>query len=167
MLQLVLPALLAVSAPSSSAAAPPMPVTTTAPPVVITPTAPAGTPRPIVQFDIRVSGEEGQIWDGGLRVGGMGGNYRQDLSEAAPELCEPQGSDVVQRRDFSIMVRPGNYRSPDSYVVSVSWTRPLPGKGCGRNGTRSVQLQQTVTIQPGETITLRGDAGLIVQMKRR
>jgi hypothetical protein len=50
--------------------------------------------------------------------------------------------------------------------VSVSWQRPSKTVGCAGEGTRQVQLTQTVPLAPGQSVTLQGDAGLTVTVSR-
>lgn len=63
------------------------------------------------------------------------------------------------------------YYRDDSQVgsainVNVTWQRPTATNTCPNEGTRSVSLVQTVPLAPGETETIRDDAGLVVTLTR-
>ena len=48
----------------------------------------------------------------------------------------------------------------------ASWARPVPSPDCGESGTRTVQINQAVVLEPGQTIVTDGDAGLRVELTR-
>jgi len=50
--------------------------------------------------------------------------------------------------------------------LTVSWQRPTKATGCAGDGTRQVQLTQTVPLGPGQSVTIDGDAGLSVTLSR-
>jgi hypothetical protein len=50
--------------------------------------------------------------------------------------------------------------------VTVSWQRPSKTPSCGGNGTRQVQLTQSVPLAPGQSVAIEGDAGLQVMLSR-
>jgi hypothetical protein len=158
-------------------------------PVIVTPTAPPAPPsppmvttpvlsryvssaerlaQPPVSLEIRVSGEDGAIWEGRLRVGPTGASISQNRSEAQPANCQvpSQFLDRSVRTGFTLNLSPGYGEAADLYSVNVSWTR-VAANGCAHDGTRTVQMQSTVTVPEHSSTVLRGDAGLVVELRRR
>ena len=104
-----------------------------------------------------------------LRVGGFAGaSYQQSRSEAPETQCPTERYYSASTRD-SLNVN--LYQREESTAgplinISVSWTRPSRTIGCGGEGTRQVQLNQTVPLAAGQSVTLQGDAGLSVTVSR-
>jgi hypothetical protein len=175
---ILLTAALAIAQPVFTA--PPAPP---APPPIIVPTAPPSPPSPAAYqrmvallsqppaiLDVRVSGEGGLLWEGTLRVGPSGAMINQSRTEAQPASCphEALPPDRSVRTPFSLNLGSSLYSGePDLFNVSVGWTRLPDGSACARDGTRTVQLQTTVRIGEHGAATLRGDAGLTVEIRRR
>jgi hypothetical protein len=154
------------------------------PPPIITPTAPPAPPAPSQYtglaereamrpetLELRVATDEGLLWQGPLRVGLNGAAISQERREAVAEQCIGQsGYSAGLQTNFSVSVsrlfRTGSGRAM-SYSVSVRWTRPGSGDGCATLGSRTVQLEQKVELEPGRETILRGDAGLTVTIRRR
>jgi hypothetical protein len=167
------PCLIAPPAPP----APPPVITYTAPPAPPAPPSPAVYQRmaarlaqPPAILDVRVSGEGGLLWEGTLRVGASSAMINQSRTEAQPASCprEAMLSERSVHTTFSLNLSPSFYsEEPDLYSVSVGWTRLPDGNACARDGTRTVQLQTTIRIAEHNMATLHGDAGLIVEIRRR
>lgn len=118
---------------------------------------------------VRLSSPEGVLWQGHLRVGAnQSASYSQNLSQASPEIC-PSGSpyDRSERSaiSFNVYVQNSGQWGP-SYRVDASWSRPLQERNCSESGTRTVQLNHTLVIEPGQTSVVEGDAGLKVEVTR-
>lgn len=126
-------------------------------------------PRTLERIGIRVTSPEGVLWEGSLRVGpNQSANYSQSISQASAELC-PVGSsyDRSERRNLNFSINPSyNQQLGQSYRMDASWTRPMRGDACYDSGTRTVQINQTVTIETGKTEVVEGDAGLRVELRR-
>ena len=158
---------------------PPPIVRTTAPPAPPAPPAPALYPRPADRealrpetIELRVMSEEGLIWQGTLRVGPVGAVISQDRREATAEQCaaDVPYSGAGLHTNFSINVSRLYRVTPGGrvlYSVSVRWSRPASRDGCMALGSRTVQLEQRVELEPGREAVLRGDAGLTVTLRRR
>jgi hypothetical protein len=131
---------------------------------------PALAPQPPMErLTVRISSPEGVLWQGTLRVGpNQGASYQQNLSQASLELCPPGSPyDRSERRhiNFNIYSQQDQQRG-QSYRLDVSWGRPGPDEGCGERGTRTVQVNQAVVVEPGGTAVVEGDAGLRVELTR-
>lgn len=130
------------------------------------------TPTPESQMEtlgVRLSSPEGVLWQGNLRVGAnQSASYSQNLSQASPEVC-PAGSpyDRSERSaiNFNVYVQNNGQWGP-SYRVDASWSRPIHAARCTESGTRTVQLNHTIVIEPGQTSVVEGDAGLKVEVTR-
>ena len=168
----------ATVAPSGMIAQSPSPpiVAVPSPPVIVAPPAPAppigrstlmrAAPVPV---RVRVTVGAQVLFSDTLRVGGFSGaSYQQSRTEAPETQCPTERYYSPSMRD-SLNVN--LYQREDTTAgpllnVSVSWTRPSRTIGCGGEGTRQVQLNQTVPLAPGQSVTLQGDAGLTVTVSR-
>lgn len=129
----------------------------------------AATEAQIESIGVRVSSPEGVLWQGTLRVGqNQGGSYSQSFSQASADICPPNSSyDRSERSSLNFNVYVQNYgQGRPSYRVDASWGRPIKVANCGESGTRTVQINQGVFLDPGETATIEGDAGLRVELTR-
>jgi hypothetical protein len=130
------------------------------------------TPAPVsMQIDtlsVRISSPEGIMWEGSLRVSpNQGANYQQNFSEASPDVCPPGSpSDRSERRSISFNVYSQSSSQPGLYQIDASWGRPIRDQRCSGTGTRTVQVNKGVTLQPGETAVVEGDAGLKIEVMR-
>ena len=123
----------------------------------------------IETIGVRVSSPEGVLWQGTLRVAqNQGGSYSQSFSQASADNCPPNSSyDRSERSTLNFNVYVQNYgQGRPSYRVDASWGRPIKVANCGESGTRTVQINQGVFLDPGETATIEGDAGLRVELTR-
>ncbi len=130
---------------------------------------PALSPTQVESLAVRISSPEGVLWQGSLRVSpNQGANYQQNFSQASLGLCPPGSPyDRSERRHINFNVySQQNNQSGQTYRLDVSWGRPGPDEGCGERGTRTVQVNQTVAIEPGGTAVVEGDAGLRVELTR-
>src|SRR5215211_6527825 len=132
--------------------------------------APAVSDAKVDELAIRISSPAGPLWQGTLRVAmNQGASYSQSLSQASTELC-PAGVpyDRSERSSVSFNIYAQNYgQGRPSYRLDVSWGRPIVDANCGESGTRTVQITQSVTLDPGQTATIEGDAGLRVELSRQ
>lgn len=119
---------------------------------------------------VRVSSPAGVLWEGTLRVGqNQGASYSQNLSQASRYICPPNSPyDRSERSSISFNVYVQNYGDAGmSYQIDASWGRPTPEPTCKATGTRTVQVNKTISLQPGETAVVEGDAGLKVEVTRK
>jgi hypothetical protein len=120
-----------------------------------------------VPVRIRVSARGRLLFDDVLRVArNSGASYQQYRNEAAETVCAERYSNSQDRNTLSINL--GIREEPPmgpSVSVSVNWQRPSEDDICG-DGTRTVQLSQTVPLAPGQSATIQGDAGLTVTLSR-
>ena len=148
----------------------------TSPPIVV-PSRPSPPPaivspgrQPVAPttLELRVTAGPQLLWEGSLRVGVTGGVYRQDLTQAPAVPCPPASPDNLRTRSgFVVAVASLRFRRPSNqYQVTVNWSRPSEVANCTNFGARSVELNQTISLDPGQEVALEGDAGLVVRIRR-
>ena len=130
---------------------------------------PASAEGQIDQLSVRVSSPQGVLWQGNLRVANnQGASYSQNLSQASTHPCPPNSPyDRSERSSVSFNVYAQNYgQGTPSYRIDASWARPIKEANCLESGTRTVQINHAVALQPGQTAVIEGDAGLRVEVTR-
>jgi hypothetical protein len=130
---------------------------------------PAAAPAQVDTLQVRISSPEGLLWQGPVRVSrNQGASYQQNLSQAFADSCPPDsGYDRSERRHINFSIYSQQSQQGVQYRVDVSWARPIIDSSCGETGTRTVQINQTMFLNPGETQAMSGDAGLKVEISRR
>ena len=130
---------------------------------------PAGS-APMQTLGIKVSSPQGVLWQGTLRVAeNQSASYSQNMSQASTLICPPGSPyDRSERTSVSFNVYTQSYgQGRPNYRIDVSWARPIVDANCGESGTRTVQINQSVMLDPGQTVTIEGDAGLRVELARQ
>jgi hypothetical protein len=121
-----------------------------------------------VPVRIRVSAGGRLLFDDVLRIArNSGASYQEYRNEAAETVCNGERYSNSQDRNtlnINLSLREDRPMSP-RVSVSVNWQRPSEDEICG-DGTRTVQLSQTVPLAPGQSATVQGDAGLTVTLTR-
>ena len=146
---------------------------TTAPRIVAIGSVPPFEQLPAVEvapIAVLVRAGDRLLFSGTLRVAsGSGASYSENRSEASRTTCPTlRPYESTERSSLSIQLYlREDQRAGQAVNVNVNWQRPAPGGSCGNDGTRSVQLSQTVQLQPGQNATVEGDAGLVVNLSRR
>lgn len=156
------------------------------PPIVITSAPPASPPNVVtshysgdrtapaerytIEVDIRADGQT--LWAGPLRLATSSTtSFRRDQSEPVSAACETTGMLYRAGRldALSITLNPVRYsgEGPSRLTVAVRWSRPDETACPSRVGTRVVEISDTLTLAPGQTITLTGDGGLVTRLTRR
>jgi hypothetical protein len=124
----------------------------------------------INELVIRISSPAGVLWQGNLRIAqNQGASYSQNFSQASPTLCPPNSPyDRSERSsiNFNVYVQNSGEYGP-VFRVDASWQRPSEETGCAERGTRTVQVNKTLALDPGESGVVEGDAGLRVEVTRR
>ena len=179
MIALILAAATAVQAPEPPAivavtpAPPPILSVNAAQPAVVAPRIAMPIrveQQPAVPIEVRITAGDRLLYTDTLRVArGSGASYSENRNEASTLIC-PDVSSYERSERSSLTVNlywqdTGN-GSP-GVNVSVNWMRPEVAAGCLPIGSRGVQLTQLVRLAPGESATVRGDAGLVVRLARR
>ena len=131
--------------------------------------APEMTPVSSVPIHIRVTAAGQELLNDTFRVtSNAGATYQLSRSEAPDAVCAGERYYSSQQRyalNMNLYLRDGS--APGTMVnVSVSWQRPSKVPSCGGEGSRQVQLTQTVPLAPGQSVTIEGDAGLMVTISR-
>lgn len=132
--------------------------------------APAVVSSPMQTLGVKVSSPQGVLWQGSLRVAeNQSASYSQNMSQASTLICPPGSPyDRSERTSVSFNVYTQNYgQGRPNYRLDVSWARPIIDTNCGESGTRTVQVNQSVILEPGQTATIEGDAGLRVELTRQ
>jgi hypothetical protein len=142
-----------------------------APPIVALPSTPfdrTAALRERVAVGIVVRAPQGVLWSGSLWVDAMrGASWRHSESEALESNCTlGDQSYGTAQREVSVTVRRSvrSAEASDAFSIEARWTRPSEA-GCG--GTSTVELRQTLALAPGAVQTLKGDGGLVIELRRR
>jgi hypothetical protein len=131
--------------------------------------SPSVLPVTAVPVRVRVVAGNRQLFDDTLRVTrNAGASYQESRSEAPEAVCTGDryyGSQERYSLNINLNLRDETPIGP-AVNISVNWQRPSSGVSCGGEGTRTVQLTQTVPLATGQSTTVQGDAGLAVTISR-
>ncbi|WEK42661.1 MAG: hypothetical protein P0Y64_14945 [Candidatus Sphingomonas colombiensis] len=142
------------------------------PPVIITtvPRLPSeqGITRPRIRVAVSVRAPEGVLWSGALWVSPRGlASWRQNMMEAQADECMPQNgfrSSTANELNVQLSVLPLVDPAGDERIsVNVRWSRPASSP-CG--GSRIVELQEQARLDKRGPTILKGDGGLVVELRR-
>lgn len=153
-------------------------------PVVIAPSAPLpiistrivpppiirSEPMPAIPIEVQVTAGDKLLYSDTLRVArNAGASYSESRSEASSAVCSDAMSyDRSERTSLNIQLNWRDFgNEAPAANITVNWQRPLNGAECASIGSRGVQLNQSVRLAPGESATIKGDAGLTVRLTRR
>lgn len=144
------------------------------PPAVAAPPAPPAPPlvrvaspfppRPAVNFRVRVIGGEEVLIDERLRVGGVTATINRNHSQALEGDCPDNRGSL--NRQISLSIRDDIFarNEVDRYRVEVRWVRPVQ-LGCD-GGSRTVSLEQSFALRPGQWASFAGDSRLRLELRR-
>jgi hypothetical protein len=122
-------------------------------------------------IEVRVSSEQGLLWQGDLRVGASGANVMQSRTESETAGCQASDRNNRSLRNHLHLnldrSSSGARDGEAAYALRLSWSRPASSQGCAAGGSRTVEISQAVDLPAGGQATLRGDAGLVVTLRRR
>ncbi|MBB3692503.1 hypothetical protein [Sphingomonas sp. BK580] len=106
------------------------------------------------------------MWDGTLWVSARNiSSFRQSIQEAQPVACPRAAAyPYAAQNEVSVQLVPQGSGEASSLSVTARWVRPGEG-ACG--GARTIELRETVPMPDAAATVLRGDAGLIVELRRR
>jgi hypothetical protein len=155
------------------AASVPPPVTT-----VWTPPPPGphifgmGSSLPATDFDVEVRAGHDLLWSGSMRVSGaQAASFSRQKSDAPPGDCPagPIGYGGGERSALSITLASFRVDATNSrFRFTLNWERPgQSGQCAGAGSARTVGLSESFDLAPGQSRTLTGDGGLVVQLHRR
>lgn len=128
-----------------------------------------GTPNVVIPVTVRITAGNRPLLSDTFRVSRNGGaSYQQSRSEE-PVGCSEQrqryGSQERNSLNLNLYLRDDGSGAP-MVNVSVQWQRPSTPPVCVGEGSRQVQLTQTVPLAAGQSVTLQGDAGLTITLSR-
>lgn len=130
---------------------------------------PEMAPVAAMPVHVRVMAGERQLLNDTFRItSNAGASYQESRSEAPEAICAGERYYSSQER-YSLNINLYLRESPPTgpmVNVSVTWQRPSRMPSCSGEGSRQVQLTQTVPLAPGQTVTIQGDAGLSVTISR-
>jgi hypothetical protein len=156
----------AVSPPPTITPVPPM-VRPTPPPIITTSVSPppmyiGGYNRPNAIVRVRIFAGRTRLLEDSFRVGRTHAMFNQNRSDAVEKPCATTHSQTV-RTSLSFGLRPEG-STDNAYRVSFGWTRPTGG--CAAEGILTVNLDQAVMLDPGQTVTVEGDGGVRIELSR-
>lgn len=130
---------------------------------------PVADPTQVESLAVRLTSPQGVLWQGNIRVSpNQSASYSQNLSQASTEVCPAGVSYDRSERSaisFNVYVQ-NNGQYGISYRFDASWARPILSPDCGESGTRTVQLNQALRLEPGQTSVIEGDAGFRLEVTR-
>ena len=145
-----------------------------APPAVAVPTPPAPPtplirtspfpPRPVATFRVRVLGGDEVLVDERLRVGNTSATINRSQTQALEGNCPAHLGSISQLLSLSIRDDVIARIEPDRYRVELRWQRPVQ-QGCD-GGTRTVSIDQSFALRPGQSASFTGDGGLRLELRR-
>ena len=126
-------------------------------------------PTVVIPVRVRITAGNHELLSDTFRISrNDGASYQQSRSEA-PVGCSEQrpryGSQQRNSLNLNLYLRDDGSGTP-MVNVSVQWQRPSAPPVCVGEGSRQVQLSQTVPLAAGQAVTLQGDAGLTVTLSR-
>lgn len=157
--------MLFVAQAAMTVAAPPPRVVSVPPPMIMR--SPNGDPGPRTRVAIVLRSPQEIIWQGDLWVGTRGSSsWRESISEAGAEPCNRSWEYGGGQRESSVTLGPQRAEASgeQTLVVTVRWSRPVD-EPC--SGVRTVELRQPVKLPASGSITIKGDGGLVVEVRRR
>ena len=146
-----------------------------APPIVtVSEKAPVlARPRPAlpVNLDIEIKAGNELLWAGSLRVSDrVQASFSRQMTEAAETICEVAPHMSAMRSSLSVNITRLRFgEDSDSYSLKLNWDRPGPkGNACeAQQSIRTIGLNQQFAFGQSNVVTIDGDNGLRVTIRRR
>jgi hypothetical protein len=144
----------------------------TPPPIIVSSSVPrvsaARASAETLTVDVDATAGSEVLWRGSLRVGSSSrsASFNRTTMQAPRPDCDTAKYDEGVRDSFNLSLnRYPRGDGPIRTTVQVSWDRP---SGCsGDRVQRSVQLSGALDLQPGQPVTIEGDAGLRIRFTLR
>jgi hypothetical protein len=161
--------------------APPPPVPSvrhTSPPVrtVRVPTPPpVPIPAPVETaerylLDVEALGGGDLLWSGQLRVAAnVSATVRRELTQASEQPCPESGYiGNTEQASLNLSFQPRPVSQGDHRLqVSARWARPGDNSCSSGLSARVAELTDLLTLEPDVWTEIRGDAGLVLRVRRR
>ena len=152
-------------------AIPEAPRITSAPPIAVSAVSrPYSIPRERFVVDLEISGGDEKLWTGPLRVAnGQTTSIRRERSEPVATPCpEDTYGAPAEQTALSVQLSPEQRGEGASAIrITVRWTRPGPASCLSRSSGRVVELNETVLLTRGQWVSVSGDAGLVLRLRRQ
>ncbi|MBV9842236.1 MAG: hypothetical protein JOY99_12040 [Sphingomonadaceae bacterium] len=127
--------------------------------------------QPPIEIDVEVRQADTVLYSGMMRVAGnIGASYSLNIMNAPRGLCTGRLTyDMGERSSLQVNLRSESFRDqPDRFALDLHYDRPASDRSCDQQpGTRSIGLNQAVPLAAGASVTISGDAGLSVRLRRR
>ena len=127
----------------------------------------APMPYPV---DVTITADGRTLYKGTLRLArAYSASYNETTQEAPAEICPGARSfESTQRTNLGIGLNSQFLENEERISVNLSWVRPRAvSASCRFSGSRTVQINDTVTLKPGDTVVIKGDASLELTLSRR
>lgn len=121
------------------------------------------------KFFIEVLHKQRKVWAGTLRVGAkQSASYNQQMSQAM-EQCSGSQARTGSFGTTSESLRASLISLPnhDGEGVRLMVQLEVPKQVCGAAGSDTIAVSRLVTVEPGKTVTIEGEGGLIVRVTRQ
>ncbi len=129
---------------------------------------------PAASFDIEVRAGGEVLWSGPMRVSRLvAGRFERRKTEAPAASCGDGGTSRVNAAEnTTLSVNVQRYLGAPiddaAFTLSVTWVRPGEGDACGGGrATLTSGISQQLRLAPGQSLTINGDSGLTVRLRRR
>ena len=136
------------------------------------PVRPATPPEAVVPYlvDVTITADGRTLYKGTLRLArAYSASYNETVQQAPAEICPGARTyEASQRTNLGLGLNSQFLENEERISVNLSWVRPRAvSASCRYTGSRTVQVNDTVTLKPGETVVIKGDAGLELTLSRR
>jgi hypothetical protein len=142
-----------------------------APQVVVTQSASSATKPPAYSGPLDVALRQGAalLWQGRVEVGERAPTYLNfSLTQPPAGRC-PVATYQQTSSGYKLSINPRRYGETTLLGVQAEWIRLEPGsRTCDGQavGTRTVRIDDSVRLEPGRSVVLRGDADFTVTLTR-
>ena len=120
--------------------------------------------------DVAITADGQTLYKGTLRLArAYSASYNETVQQAPAEICPGARTyEAIQRTNLGLGLNSQFLENEERISVNLSWVRPrVSGVACRFSGARTVQVSDTVTLKPGESVVIKGDAGLQLTLSRR
>jgi hypothetical protein len=123
-------------------------------------------PRERFRLAVTLRSASALLWDGDLWVANSGqSSWSESRTEPPEQTCTPAAYYGSSRSAETSVTVNALQRGAETYLnVTVRWSRASDAP-CG--GLRTVELRETVPMPGERPAVIRGDGGLVLELRRR